>query len=83
MMSYVIILFVIFHSYDHDISRNIPSGQRLQQTMENQHFLICFDGTAHNFDWTIFNSYVKLPEGNPDIWKVPTSTPTTYNYYMV
>ena len=29
--------------------------------MENHHFLA---GKIHYFDWVIFNSYVKLPEGN-------------------
>jgi len=24
-----------------------------------------FNGKIHYFDWVIFNSYVKLPEGNP------------------
>jgi|Cyp1metagenome_2_1107374.scaffolds.fasta_scaffold00608_13 hypothetical protein len=28
--------------------------------MENHHFLA---GKIHYFDWVIFNSYVKLPEG--------------------
>ena len=39
----------------------------IQETMENHqnhHFLA---GSIHYFDWAIFNSYVKLPEG---IWEV-------------
>ena len=27
-----------------------------------------FNGKTHYFDWAIFNSYVKLPEGNGDWW---------------
>ena len=32
----------------------------IQKTMENHHAI---NGKTHYFDWAIFNSYVKLPEG--------------------
>ena len=39
----------------------VPSGKRLHNELER--FTI-FNGKTHYFDWAIFNSYVKLPEGN-------------------
>jgi hypothetical protein len=33
----------------------------IQKTMENHHAI---NGKTHYFDWAIFNSYVKLPEGS-------------------
>ena len=36
----------------------------IQKTMENHHF----KGKTHYFDWAIFNSHVKLPEGRG--WKI-------------
>jgi len=32
--------------------------------MENHHVYSFFNGKIHYFDWAIFNSYVKLPEGS-------------------
>ena len=40
---------------------NTRPGKRLQKAMENHHAI---HGKIHYFDWAIFNSYVKLPEGN-------------------
>ena len=39
----------------------VPSGKRLHVAMERSTTL---NGTIHYFDWAIFNSHVKLPEGN-------------------
>ena len=37
----------------------IPSGKRLYNELENHHAI---NGKTH-YKWTIFNSYVSLPEG--------------------
>ena len=40
----------------------LPSGKCLHNELERS---TIFNGTTHYFDWSILNSYVKLPEG---IW---------------
>ena len=45
----------IFYTYIY-----IPSGKRLHNELERS---TMFNGKIHYFDWVIFNSYVKLPEG--------------------
>ena len=52
------------HPWDHPwwfFSWALPSGKRLQKTMERSTHAI--NGKTHYFDLAIFNSYVKLPEG--------------------
>ena len=39
---------------------DLPSGKRSHSELE---YLTMFSGKTHYFDWAIFNSYVKLPEG--------------------
>ena len=38
----------------------VPGLVNIQKTMERS---TIFNGKIHYFDWVIFNSYVKLPEG--------------------
>ena len=38
----------------------IPSGKRLNNELERS---TIFKGKTHCFDWAMFNSYIKLPEG--------------------
>ena len=44
----------------HGILWDLPSGKRLQKTMKDRHFSW---GNSQTFDWAMFNSYIKLPEG--------------------
>ena len=41
-----------------------PSGKRLHNNGQIHHFYEMFNGKTHDFDWAMFNGYVKLPEGS-------------------
>ena len=61
-------IWLIFGSYIVSIwfLHGIPSGQRLQKKTIQHHHAI--NVTTHYFDWAIFNSYVKSPEGMWDVF---------------
>ena len=43
-----------------DLAEILPSGKHLHSCGLNHQAI---DGKTHDFDWAIFNSYVKFPEG--------------------
>ena len=47
------------------ISWDLPSGKHTKNDGKIHHAI---NGKTHYFDWAIFNSYVKLPEGMGDVW---------------
>ena len=53
-------MFLGNHRHQLGVSHGVPSGKHTKNYGKIHHAI---HGKIHDFDWAMFNSYVKLPEG--------------------